>query len=112
MFLDMLGLGPLVKMLSDPASLQQAQNIVNIILDTHARCVRVEAKLDLLLSGEGDGHDNFTAMAALIPGGVGADGTRGPAVTGGASHDGNGGSGAAPQNVGDGIGRPGGVIGR
>lgn len=64
MWLDLLGLGPLIATVQDPAFAQTVQGMVGTFQDIHQRQVRIEAKLDLLLAlgGAHGGRAGITAV--------------------------------------------------
>lgn len=49
MWANMLGLGPLVEAATSPLMQQQLKGIMDAILETRARCERIERKLDLVM---------------------------------------------------------------
>lgn len=49
MWADMLGLGPLLQTVQDPNFHAHIQRLVDAIIATHARCERIENKLNLLI---------------------------------------------------------------
>lgn len=49
--LEMLGLGPLADAMQSPEAQAQVMAIFQGMVETHQRVQRIEAKLDLLLSG-------------------------------------------------------------
>src|SRR5215468_1358183 len=80
---SMFGLGPLMRLISDPELSQNANKVMRALIAGQAASQRVEAKLDFLLkvlghdpqaiapddaNGPGRGND-FTALLARLPDG-------------------------------------------
>jgi hypothetical protein len=94
---DMFGLGPLMKMITDPALGLHAHGMMEAIIEGAKASGRIEAKLNKLL--EALGHDvadieRTAAMARnqrppVLLAANGADGDRRFAVASGAADDGN-----------------------
>jgi hypothetical protein len=105
---DMLGLGPLMKAVSDPTFHDQIRGFLGAMQATHAlaaecivRCDRLERKLDALLRLQGINPDvefDGTGIGPAIPAQHGADGAGGHAVAAGARDNGAGGA-AAPRRL-------------
>lgn len=72
---EMFGIGPLLKMITDPALGQHAHQMMQAIIEGTKASARIEAKLDLILKGQGYEPDaiGFTAL----PTANGAVGARG-----------------------------------
>jgi hypothetical protein len=85
MWANMLGLGPLLGQLQDPAFLAHVQRILASIEATAARCERIENKINYLIAVQ---HERNNGDDAAISSGMGADAARGATVTGGAHDDG------------------------
>ena len=106
MWADMLGLGPVLAVIQDPSFHAQIGGFVASVTDVQARVVRIEAKLDLLLSERAHGHANGLPIAIAFTD-LGPAGTGPAAATGGAVDDGNRGAGAASGGAGNGAGTAG-----
>jgi hypothetical protein len=65
MWLNMLGLGDIAKTLADPAFQQTLTGFVQAFGEMHARLIRIEAKLDLLLRLRPD--DGLSGLPAPVP---------------------------------------------
>lgn len=107
---DMFGLGPLLRIASDPAIVHQALGILSQLAEAGAVNRRLEAKLDILLAA--GGHDlesinraiDATARPSFLPTINGTVGAVGAAATGRPSDDGTGRAAAAARGPGDGGG--------
>lgn len=109
---DMFGLGPLLRIASDPAIVHQALGMLSQLAEAGAVNRRLEAKLDILLAA--GGHDlesinraiDATARPnlAFLPQIDGTVGAVGAAATGRPSDDGAGRAAAAARGPGDGGG--------
>jgi hypothetical protein len=98
MIANMMGLGPLMAQMQDPAFLAQVKAIVDAIAETRARVERIENLLSFPIARLPDGDETRTAAAAFAQ--LGADGTGTRAVASGAADDGT--SGTSPEAGGSG----------
>jgi hypothetical protein len=88
---SMLGLGPMLKMLADPDLHRHAHQMIGALIDSAKRYERVEAKLDILLTGAGHDVGKINKRLAASPGvfdAGGSAGNRANPVTGALTHDG------------------------
>lgn len=65
MWANMFGLGPLVQAATSPDFQRQMQQFVAAVIDTQARCERVERKLDFIIARLPSGVDPQTLPAEL-----------------------------------------------
>jgi hypothetical protein len=111
MWLEMLGLGPVMEQITNPDFQKQLQAFAQAQFDTHARCVRIEAALARteamladLLEATGIAHEPGRNIAAVSAGNR-SDGHRVVTVASGAAHDGNGRVAGALGTAGNGSGQ-------
>jgi hypothetical protein len=100
---NMLGLGPLMSQMQDPAFLAQVKAIIDAIAETRARVERIENLLAFLVS-KVSSDDERTIAATLGRAELGTLGAGTCAATGGAADDGTG---NAPPSPGSDRTRPG-----
>jgi hypothetical protein len=96
---DMFGLGPVMRLINDPALGDNAKKAMAAIIASHETIARIEAKLDVLLRAQG--HDPGTiGQLAALPAGV-ADRDRGPAPPTVAADHGSGDATPSVEQAGD-----------
>jgi hypothetical protein len=101
MWNDMLGIGGLVRAISDPAMLQNAALMMQAIVQSASTMQRIEQKLDVLLRETGhDPQQTGHAIAALLLEGNGAARDRGCAAASSVIDHGSGA--AAAETIGPG----------
>lgn len=61
---DMLGIGPLLKMISDPALQAHAHQMMAAVIEGAEASKRIEAKLDAILRGENE-RKTFAGIASI-----------------------------------------------
>jgi hypothetical protein len=95
---NMFGVGPLLKLISDPALGAHAHAMMQAIIEGAQASARTEAKLNALLKALGHEIDNrATALAApALLGADGRDGAGRPPLASLAPHNGAGGAAASP----------------
>jgi hypothetical protein len=94
---DMFGIGPLFKMISDPALGAHAHQMMQAIIEGASASSRIEAKLNALLKALGHDVAEIERQAAAAPlviapalfAAHGANGTRGRSAATGAPDDGS-----------------------
>jgi hypothetical protein len=92
---NMLGIGPILATINDPAFLDQIKAFVVAVTDTQQRCARIEAKLDYLIAAEARDGRRVTAISVEQR----PTGTGGHTVTGGAADDGTRADQARPVRI-------------
>ncbi|PWT78039.1 MAG: hypothetical protein C5B60_01790 [Chloroflexi bacterium] len=89
---EMFGLGPLMRLIQDPQLSQNANKVLQAIIDGQAATLRVEAKLDHLLRVLGHDPDRFgRSVAPTFFEGL-SDRTGGPALANAIADHGSGGA--------------------
>lgn len=100
MWADMLGIGPLLKTVADPAFQAQLRGFLEAMQQTLIVAQRTEAKVDLIARQLGvtfDGLDGGSLDGrSALPAGDGTAATRGPGLAARLGHDGAGAA-AAPR---------------
>jgi hypothetical protein len=91
----MLGIGPLMRLVNDPALRENAEKAMQAIINSHATIARLENKLDFVIREMGHdpaiigagGGGNLAALPARLSDGVGATAAAGPTFDHGAGSD-------------------------
>src|SRR5215469_7053573 len=83
MWADFLGLGPFLKMATEPRMVNEVVNLMRTMADNARAAQRIEQKLDFILEGLGHDPQRFTVFEQHGTNGVG-----GSSVAGGPPHDG------------------------
>jgi hypothetical protein len=106
---NMLGIGPLMSQMQDPAFLAQVKAIIDAIAETRARVERIENLLAFLVSKVAS-DDDRTIAATLGRAELGTLGAGACAAASGVAHDGvsdaaasPGGDRTRPRSAGDGV---------
>jgi hypothetical protein len=95
---NMLGIGPLLNTINDPAFLDQIKQFVAAVVDTQQRAARIESKLDYLIARDRE-RGNTPRLLAPVPTEQRSPGAGGHTASGGVADNGTGATADGPVRV-------------